>query len=323
MKNNFLKRILLEIKDISIPLYKILIPFVFIIKLLEESGIINWLANMLQPVMISIGLTPELGLVFVTAFLINIYAALVLFINLLPQIDVSVAQITILATMILIAHNIPIESTISGAAGINFIYTSILRLISAIAIGIILNFIYKNFGLLQEKFTTFFKLQEAPTDLKFWFFDQIKTLIYIFVIVSIMVTVLNILRLVGIEKLFEKVFVPPLRLFGIKKEAMNVIIVGLTIGLQFGGGILIKEIRSGKIDKQSAFLSVSMLNLLHALIEDTILMIMVGGHWSGVFFGRIIFSLTLCFLIFKIFKKYFSFFESFIFNKSMKNLKAN
>jgi len=97
---------------------------------------------------------------------------------------------------------------------------------------------------------------------------------------------------------------PPLRLFGIQKEAMNIIIVGMTIGLQFGGGMLIKEVKTGRIDKQSIFLSVSMLNLLHALIEDTILMILVGGHISGVLFARIIFSLIMSYFIFMIYKKY-------------------
>ena len=54
---------------------------------------------------------------------------------------------------------------------------------------------------------------------------------------------------------------------------MNIIIVGMTIGLQFGGGILIKEVNSAKIDKQSVFLSILMINLIHAIIEDTLLML--------------------------------------------------
>ena len=88
-----------------------------------------------------------------------------------------------------------------------------------------------------------------------------------------MVTSLEILKLVGIEKLFLKVFTIPLKFFGIQKEAMNIIIVGMTLGIQFGGGLLIKEVKSGKIDKQSAFLSVSMLNLIHAMIEVIIISI--------------------------------------------------
>ncbi|MEK9976201.1 MAG: nucleoside recognition protein, partial [Pelagibacteraceae bacterium] len=288
-----------------IPLYKILIPFVFIIKVLEISGAIEFTAKILEPLMSFVGLTPELGLVFVTAFLINIYAALVLFVNILPGIDVSVAEITILTTMILVAHNLPIECTICKAAGISVIYTASLRLISAFVLGFILKLIYFNFGFLTETFQTFFTVKPPPENNWYWFLDQFTTLVYIFFLVCLMATVLEILKIIGVEKLFEKVFMPPLRLFGIQKEAMNIIIVGMFIGIQFGGGMLIKEVKKGTIDKQSIFLSVSLLNLLHAMIEDTILMALVGGHISGILIARVIFSLVLSYLIFMIYKRYF------------------
>ena len=294
-----------DVKEICIPLYKILIPFVFIIKVLEISGAIEFTAKILEPLMSFVGLTPELGLVFVTAFLINIYAALVLFVNILPGIDVSVAEITILTTMILVAHNLPIECTICKAAGISVIYTASLRLISAFVLGFILKLIYFNFGFLTETFQTFFTVKPPPENNWYWFLDQFTTLVYIFFLVCLMATVLEMLKIIGVEKLFEKVFMPPLRLFGIQKEAMNIIIVGMFIGIQFGGGMLIKEVKKGTIDKQSIFLSVSLLNLLHAMIEDTILMALVGGHISGILIARVIFSLVLSYFIFMIYKRYF------------------
>jgi len=298
-------KIATDIKEICIPLYKILIPFVFIIKVLEISGAIEFTAKILEPLMSFVGLTPELGLVFVTAFLINVYAALVLFVNILPGIDVSVAEITILTTMILVAHNLPIECTICKAAGISVIYTASLRLISAFVLGFILKLIYFNFGFLTDTFQTFFTVKPPPENNWYWFLDQFTTLVYIFFLVCLMATVLEILKIIGVEKLFEKVFMPPLRLFGIQKEAMNIIIVGMFIGIQFGGGMLIKEVKKGTIDKQSIFLSVSLLNLLHAMIEDTILMALVGGHISGILIARVIFSLVLSYLIFMIYKRYF------------------
>jgi len=304
MKKTILK-IATDIKESCIPLYKILIPFVFIIKVLEISGAIEFTAKILEPLMSLVGLTPELGLVFVTAFLINIYAALVLFVNILPGIDVSVAEITILTTMILVAHNLPIECAICKAAGISVIYTASLRLISAFVLGFILKLIYFNFGFLTETFQTFFTVKPPPENNWYWFLDQFTTLVYIFFLVCLMATVLEVLKIIGVEKLFEKVFMPPLRLFGIQKEAMNIIIVGMFIGIQFGGGMLIKEVKKGTIDKQSIFLSVSLLNLLHAMIEDTILMALVGGHISGILIARVIFSLVLSYLIFMIYKRYF------------------
>ena len=139
------KKILTDIKDICIPLYKILIPFVFIVKILEVSGIIEFLAKLIEPFMSIVGLTPELGLVLVTAILVNMYAAIVLFINLIPVLDVNVAQVTILTTMILVCHNLPIESAVCKATGVSFTYTILLRFFSAFLLGYILKLIYFNF----------------------------------------------------------------------------------------------------------------------------------------------------------------------------------
>jgi hypothetical protein len=101
---------------------------------------------------------------------------------------------------------------------------------------------------------------------------------------------------------------------GIGPGAINIIIVGLTIGLQFGGGLLIKEAKSGTVDKQSILLSLSLLNLIHAIIEDTILMMIIGGHISGVLFFRIIFCLIIVFLILYLYKKFSGIFK-FVFVK--------
>lgn len=100
---------------------------------------------------------------------------------------------------------------------------------------------------------------------------------------------------------------------GIGEQAINVVIVGLTIGIQFGGGLLIKEAKSKEIDKQSILLSLSFLNLVHAIIEDTILMSIMGGHLSGILFFRLIFSLLIVFIILFLYKNFEGLFQKFIF----------
>ena len=316
----FFRNLFFEIKEVAVPLFKILIPFVFIIKILEIIGAIELISKVFAPLMGLIGLPPELGIVWVTAFAVNIYASLVLFVNLIPGLEVTVSQITVLATGILICHNLPVESAISKAAGVSFIYTVLFRLVSAFIICFILGLIYDFFNFLNEPYSTYFKIEPPRPEWYFWLQDQLLNLLYVFCIVVVMVTILQLLKVLGIESFLKKILVYPLKLFGISKEATNIIIVGITIGLQFGGGILIKEIKTGKIDKQSVFLAVSMLNLVHAAIEDTLLMIAIGGHYSGVFFARIIFGLIISLLMFKIYKRFASFYEKYVFDDSIKNL---
>jgi hypothetical protein len=316
----FFKKLLLEIKDVTVPLYKILIPFVFIIKLLEVTGIVDLIAKAFTPLMGLIGLPSELGIIWVTAIVINIYAALILFINILPGLDISIAEITILTVAMLLAHNLLVESAISRSAGVSFIFTCLYRLVSAFLTCWVLNLIYSKFNYLQEPFITSFTLEAPQSDLWLWLKDQILYLFYIFIIVVVLVTILEFLKVIGIESFLKKILAPPLKFFGISESSMNIIIVGMTIGLQFGGGILIKEVNSGKIDKQSVFLSILMINLVHAVIEDTLLMLAVGGHFSGVIFARIIFSLLISLVMFRIYKIFNLFFERHVFNEKLKKL---
>ena len=320
--NMFFKKLLQEVKDVIVPLYKILIPFVFIIKLLEIIGIVDFIAKAFAPLMGLIGLPAELGIIWVTALVVNIYAALILFINILPFLDVSVAQITVLTVAILFCHNLLIESAISKSAGVSFLFTSFYRFISAFFVCLILNLIYSKFNYLNEPFVTSFTVELPDEGLFAWIKDQTLYLFYIFLIVVVLVTILEILKVIGIESILKKILIPPLRFFGISDSAMNIIVVGMTIGLQFGGGILIKDVRSGKIDKQSVFLSLLMINLVHAIIEDTLLMLAVGGHFSGVFFARVIFGLGISLLMLKIYQRYNLFFEKHIFNESLRSLPA-
>jgi len=320
MAKIFFKKLFQEIKDVTIPLYKILIPFVFIIKLLEVAGIVDLIAKAFAPLMGLIGIPSELGIIWVTALVVNIYAALILFATILPSLDVSVAEITILTVGMLLCHNLLVESAISKSAGVSFLFTSFYRLISAFFVCCILNLIYSKFNYLNEPFITSFIVELPKPGLWFWLKNQILYLFYVFIIVVALVTILEILKIIGIEGFLKKILVPPLRFFGISESAMNIIIIGMTIGLQFGGGILIKEVNSGKIDKQSVFLSILMINLVHAIVEDTLLMLAVGGHFSGVIFARIIFGLLISLLMLKIYQIFNLFFEKYIFSKKLRLL---
>ena len=48
------------------------------------------------------------------------------------------------------------------------------------------------------------------------------------------------------------------------------------------------------------FYSLALMGLAHSLIEDTLLMMAMGAHWSGVLLGRILFALVAVFLLVKL-----------------------
>jgi len=101
-----------------------MIPIIIIIKAIEEMGGIVLLSEWLSPVMELVGLSKELGLVWVTTILTNIYAGLIVFINL--DMSLSVAQVSILGSMMIFAYSLPIEAAIAKKAGVNLIATLVL-----------------------------------------------------------------------------------------------------------------------------------------------------------------------------------------------------
>ena len=94
-----------------------------------------------------------------------------------------------------------------------------------------------------------------------------------------------------------RVLKPVLYLMGISKDAAPVTIIGMTMGIGYGGGLIIHEARSGRLSKRDIFFSLSFMGLMHSMIEDTLLMLLLGGHISGVLFLRFIFAMTVIFIM--------------------------
>lgn len=122
---HFFAELFREIISVTLTLFKIMIPIILIIKVVEEMGGIIILSNVLSPLMETVGLPKEMGLVWATTLLTNIYGGLIVFIN--TDMPLSVAQVSILGSMMLLAHSLPIEAAIAKKAGVNLSITLLIR----------------------------------------------------------------------------------------------------------------------------------------------------------------------------------------------------
>ena len=77
------------------------------------------------------------------------------------------------------------------------------------------------------------------------------------------------------------------------EKVANIILIGLTLGISFGGGFLIEESRKNNISKKDILLSFSFLSLCHSIIEDTILILLLGSHISGILFFRFFYTVII------------------------------
>jgi hypothetical protein len=287
---------------VSFDLFKIMVPVLILVKVLQELDLIKFLAMPLGPVMKLVGLPGETGLVWATAMLNNLYSAMVVYISLFKHTPITTAQATVLCTMMLVAHTLPIELRIAQKSGARLMFQTVSRLCSAFLLGWLLHNVYSFFGLLQQPANILFRPKTETTPyhepLSSWATGEAKNLFYIFIIILGLFLLMRILQKVRIIEVMNHILQPLLKLLGIGPKASAISVIGLTMGLSYGGGLIIHEARSGRIDKEDVFYSLTLMGLCHSLIEDTLLMVAIGGHFSGLLWARLLFSLTaLAFLV--------------------------
>jgi hypothetical protein len=73
--------------------------------------------------------------------------------------------------------------------------------------------------------------------------------------------------------------------------------------MTYGGGLIIQESISGNLELKDVFASLTLMGLSHGLIEDTLLMLALGGHASGVIWGRLIFAFALTYFVVNLLKQ--------------------
>lgn len=308
----WLSSLIREIFSISYNLFKIMIPIIIIVKIISELGGIEYIAVVLEPLMTLVGLPPSMGLVWATTMISNIYAGMVIFIS--ANESLSVAQVTVLGSMMLLAHSLPVEVRIAQKAGVRVLFTLFLRIAGALLLGLILNIIYSSGDFLsQENVPLWQAPQVQDLSLTNWVINQIEMLFQVFLIIAVLVVFLKLLKLSGIEKIFAYLLKPLLRIIGLSERTTSISIVGVTLGLTYGGGLLINEANKGELTKLDVFGSLSLLALCHSLIEDTLLIMLLGADLSGILYARLLFSILIITMLIhlikrlneSIFKKYF------------------
>ena len=275
-------------------LLKVMIPVMILVRLAVKFGVIEIIDKVISPVMQWVGLPGEMGFVWVTAMIVNIYAGAAALLTLLPEHPLTIAQATVLGSMILIAHSLPIEQRVAQKAGAGMLFTLGLRLAGALVYGMLLNFVYSGFPEFQQTAEVVFLPVSPPAQEWIpWALNSVHTLISIFWIILALLVVLNLLDLLKITPLISRILSPFLRLMGIGEKATSMTMAGTLLGLSYGGALIIQEARSGNLPEKDIFLSLAFMCLCHSLIEDTLFVMAFGGHYSGLLIGRFIFSLIV------------------------------
>jgi spore maturation protein SpmB len=92
----------------SLGIIKVMLPVTLAVTLLKISPLLGWLSEIFKPVMGLVGLRGETALPFILGSVLNLYVA----IGAMIPLGLTAKETTILATMLLLSHNLFVETAV-------------------------------------------------------------------------------------------------------------------------------------------------------------------------------------------------------------------
>jgi spore maturation protein SpmB len=119
----------------SLGIIKIMLPVTLVVTLLKISPALGWLSELCKPLMGLVGLPGETALPFILGSVLNLYVA----IGAMIPLGLTAKETTILATMLLISHNLFVETAVLRGLDAPWVWLLLLRILAAFFMGFILS----------------------------------------------------------------------------------------------------------------------------------------------------------------------------------------
>lgn len=290
---SWLKSVLREAVSISLDLFKLMIPILLLVKLAENFGATTVLAGWIAPLMSSIGLPSEMGIIWAGAMLSNIYTGMVLFVSDPASSMLSASQVTSLGLLLLFAHSMPVELRVAQKIGVPLWFSFPFRLFAAYLSAWIYFQFSRMSGFGDRQANIIWQAEVRPSGWGDWVRANLQLFAQIMLIIALLVVVLRVIRALRLDRLIHLLLRPALPLIGLSEKAINIALVGITLGLTYGGGMLIQESRQGELAARELFFTVCLLLISHGLIEDTLLILLLGADVYGILGLRLVLSFLL------------------------------
>lgn len=261
----------------------------FVVFLMQYTGLINWISAWVSPVFHLFGLRGDAAMAFVSGYFINIYTS----IGVISTLDLTVREITILATMSTAAHAIIVEGAVLHRTGTPTLYTIILRTLASLTLGILLNLILPGRpeaaigGSLTASELPVFAIQ-GPFWPMFaeWGIGMLRLALMMCGLIYLLNIIQRLLYEFGVMERISRLLSPLLKLFGLPEKTSFLWIVANVIGLSYGSAAMLDEVARGTITRREINLLNTHIGISHSNFEDLILYASIGGIWWIILLAR-------------------------------------
>jgi hypothetical protein len=298
-------------------LAKIMVPASALVFLLRFTGALSLIAGALAPVTRFLELPGEAALALLTSVATNLYGVIAM----LPTLELTLRETTILAVVTLVAHSFFVELAITTSTGTPALRMFGVRALGGLILGKVLAVVLPRggrwelpasgisgmiggggtgshgSGALQDV-----PVPSAPPPLHWeslpeqiidWAIDTVSLLVTVALVVTVLLFVTRYLRYLGITDRIAALFRPVMAPFGLDRESSTPWVVANTLGLTYGAAVLKEEAATGRLSREEGDLLNHHLGISHSLIEDTFLFVALGVPWYWVAVPRLLFAVAV------------------------------
>lgn len=271
-------------------LLKIILPISLLVRLLQYSGLLGRISEVLAPAFSLVGLPGETAIIFITSVFSPLYAPIAL----ITSMSLGVREATILALMCLTSHNLMVESSVQAKTGSSFWGMTFLRLVMSFVIAFCLNRVMPLEGWGQVGVAQSAAVCDSLREVFIlWLTSSMKVVISILLIVTALMILHYVLDEFKLMQGLSAFFSPLMRLFGLPRKAAFLWLVGNVVGLAYGGAIMIEQMERKKLLYSEGNILNHHLAICHSLLEDTIIFVAIGLPAFWLIATRLFFAILV------------------------------
>ncbi|WP_456266320.1 MULTISPECIES: nucleoside recognition domain-containing protein [unclassified Bacillus (in: firmicutes)] len=256
---------------------KVIFPVTILVSILQHTPVMDWLIRFIQPFMGLFGLSGEAAIPLVLGNMLNLYAGIAAILTL----ELPVKEVFILAVMLSFCHNLIIESTVAAKVGLRVSVILLVRISLAVMSAIVIHLVWHGgeepaqYGLLSAA-----QAADVPSS---WYMivllaiqKAVLGVLQLACIVIPLMIIIQFMRDLGWLHTLSKWLSPFTRMLGMKENTSMTMVAGLTIGLAYGAGVMMKAVEEDGVSKKDLTLAFIFLVACHAVVEDTLVFIPLG-----------------------------------------------